>query len=178
MKNYRIARRYAQALFELAQGAGELEAVQRELLETTELVGRYPEISYLLRNTTIAREEKEDFLEKILPEKISAVVLNFVKVLIKKRRFQDLGLIQEEFRHLYEEKKGMQRVRVESAVPLDDLLQTKLKQALEKRTGREIFLETAVRPELLGGLVLDFVGSRIDGSYRTALQELKQSLLA
>lgn len=178
MKNYRVALCYAQALFGLVEESGGLEAFHREFLETTGLMERYPEISYLLMNTTIAREEKEDFLEKILPEKTSPLLLNFIKVLIKKGRFQELGLIVETFERLYEEKNGLRRVRVESPIQLDDILQEKLKSALEKKWNRRVTLETVVRPDLLGGLVLDFDGNQIDGSFKTALYELKQRLLS
>ena len=176
MKDHRIALRYAQALIGLADQGGNLDELDKELLETRELVEKHPEISYLLMNTTISRDEKEDFLEKILPEKTSALLLNFMKVLIKKRRFQDWPLMVEKFHALYEQRKGIQRVRVESAAPLDEILQDKLRRALEKKLKREIILEPAVNPALLGGLILDFEGNQIDGSYRTALQELKQRL--
>ena len=177
MKDQRVAQRYARALLELAEQSSAVEGTHRDLLEANILVAQHPEISCLLMNTTIAREEKEDFLEKILPDKISSLVLNFIKVLVKKRRFQDLAPIAEEFNRLYEEKKGIQRVHVESAVPLDEILQEKLRRALSKKTGREVILETTVKPELLGGLVIDFEGTQIDASFRNALHELKQRLL-
>ena len=178
MKNYRVARRYAGALMSLAEKSENLEEFQRELIETRQLIEKYPEISCLLVNTTIAREEKEDFLEKVLPEKTRPLILNFIKVLIKKRRFQELGLIVETFRRLYEEHKGLQRVRVESPVALDEIVRERLRRALEKKLNREVILETLVKPELVGGLVLDFEGNQIDGSFKTALQELKQRLLS
>ncbi len=178
MKDHRIALRYARALFGLAETGKALDRVHEELREATELVAKHPEISHLLMNTTIAREEKEDFVEKILPEKTSGLLINFIKVLIHKKRFQDLGLIQEKFQHLFEEKKGIQRVKVESPVPLDEMLRSRLTQALEKRMKLEIILESSVNPEMLGGLILDFEGMQIDASYRTQLKELKQTLLA
>ena len=72
MKDHRAALRYAQALFRLQEPEGSLDLLHRELIETLELVGKYPEISYLLMNTTIAREEKEDFLEKSSRKKLQA----------------------------------------------------------------------------------------------------------
>lgn len=177
MKDHRASQRYARALFELAEMGGSLDRVQKELDEVSELIEKYHEISNLLMNTTIAREEKEDFLDKILPEKTSSLVVNFIKVLIKKRRFKELPFITEDFHRLYEKKKGIQRVRVESSVSLDDVLQSKLRYALEKKMKCEIVLEPVVNPDILGGLVLDFQGTQIDGSFRTALQELKQKLL-
>jgi len=178
MKDQRAGLRYARALLELAESEGKLDTIYKELLETVELVQKYPEIPHLLMNTTIAREEKEDFLEKILPRQTTALLLNFMKVLIKKKRFQDLALIAGAFHKLYETKKGIQRVRVQSPLPLDEALKDKLRHALEKKMKREIVIEPEVNPEILGGLILDFEGTQIDGSFRTVLGELKQKLLA
>jgi F-type H+-transporting ATPase subunit delta len=177
MKAFRIASRYAQALLLLAEEGGQLDRLEKELGETVELVRRHPEISNLIMNSTIAREEKEDFIEKILPAGFSNLLVNFVKVLIKKHRFQDLSDIQDAFHRLYEEKRGLQRVRVQSPIPLSEIVEEKLKRVLVKKTGRKVYLETTVNPDLLGGLVLDLDGTQIDGSFRTALLELKQRLL-
>lgn len=178
MRDSRIGTRYAQALFRLSEESAQWERLEKELREATELVARYPEISHLLSNTTVSREEKEGFLEKVLPEKFSSLLVHFLKVLIKKRRFRDLAIIQEKFHRLYEEKKGLQRVRVETPFALEEPLKEKLRRALEKKFRKSVHLEAAVNPELIGGMVLDFDGTQIDGSFRTALHELEQKLLA
>ena len=177
MKDYRAALRYARALFGLADEKSLLEQIEKELGEAADLVSRYPETSHLLANATVSREEKEDFIEKILPAGFSNLLIHFFKVLVRKKRFRDLALVREAFHHLYEEKKGIQKVRVESPIPFDAELEKRLTQALEKKLKRTVYLETTVNPKLLGGLVLDFEGTQLDGSYRTFLHELKQRLL-
>ena len=177
MKDYRTASRYAAALAALARERDLFDRLDRELREATELVARYPEISHLLRNATVSREEKEDFIGKILPPGFSALTVNFLKVLIKKRRFTELPLVQEKFHRLWEEKQGIRRVRVESPISLGPDLETKLTRALETKTRHKVLLEVQVNPEILGGLVIDFEGTQIDASYRTKLQELKQRLM-
>jgi len=177
MKDSRIGLRYAHALLALAEPRGELDRIEKELAEAGTFIGRHPEISRLLRNTTLSREEKEDFLEKVLPPGLSSLVVNFLKVLIKKKRFQDLPTVQEKFHRLYEQKRGLQRVRVETPIPLDESILEKLRRVLEKKVNRRVTLETTVDPEILGGFVLDFDGTQIDGSFRTGLHELKQKLL-
>ena len=177
MKDYRVGLRYARALLALAEDRNELERIEKELAEVKGLVERHPEISHLLRNTTLSQEEKEDFLEKILPLTRSSLLLNFLKVLVKKKRFRDFSLVQEKFHRLYEEKKGLQRVRVETPIPLNEVILEKLRKVIEKKVNRKVYFETTVRPEILGGLILDFDGTQIDGSFRTALHELKQKLL-
>jgi len=177
VKDYRIALRYGRALLALAEEHGQLESVENELAQAASLVVRHPEISHLLMHATISREEKEDFLDKILPRNFSSLTVNFLKVLVKKGRFLGLSLIQERFHRLYEEKMGLQRVRVEAPFVLDKTLEEKLRRALEKKLNRKIYLETTVNPEILGGLVLDFDGTQIDASFRSKLLELKQRLL-
>ena len=177
MKDYRVGTRYAQALAALTEKENQLDRMEKELAGAVELVKRHPEISHLLMNATISREEKEDFIEKILPKDSSHLLVNFLKVLIKKRRFQDLALIREQFHRLFEEKKGIQRVRVQAPIPLSEILQERLRRVLEKKLNRKVYLEAAHDPEILGGLILDFDGTRMDGSFRTQLAELKQRLL-
>lgn len=177
MMDPRAASRYAHALFNLAEEAGILERVDREFSEAAAWVRQCPEISILLRNTTISHGEKEDFIRKVFPKEFSSLLIHFIKVLVRKKRFGELSSIQEQFHHLYQEKEGIQPVRVESPVPLGKTLEEKLQSVLGKKLNRKIILETAVKPELLGGLVLDFKGNQIDASYRTALLELKQTLI-
>lgn len=177
MKDYRAAIRYARALFALAEERNLIEFIEKELTEATELVKHHPEISHLLANATVSQEEKEDFLEKIFPSTSSPLFLNFLKVLVRKKRFRDLSIIQESFHRLYEVKKGLQKVRVQAPLPLDSRLESQLILALEKKLKRKVYLEVTVDPEILGGLILDLDGTQIDGSYRTFLHELKQRIL-
>ena len=177
MKDYRAALRYARALLGLAEERSLVDPVEKEFGEAADLVSRHAEISHLLANATVSREEKEDFLEKILPSGSSPLFLNFLKVLVRKKRFQDLPLIREAFHRLYEEKKGLQKIRVESPIPFDAVLEERLVRALEKKLKRKVYLEVTVNPEILGGLILDFDGTRLDGSFRTYFHELKQRLL-
>lgn len=177
MKDYRIGLRYALALLALADERGQLESMDKELTRAWELTREHPEISRLLAHTTLSQEEKEDFLEKILAHGFSSLLVDFLKVLVKKKRFEDLALIQEKFHRLTEEKMGLQRVRVETPVPLAKGLLEKLGRVLEKKLNRKVYFETSVNPQILGGLVLDLDGQQMDGSFRTALHELKQKLL-
>ena len=178
MKDYRVAGRYARALLALAEERSELDRIEQELFEASQIVERYPEISHLIANATVSFEEKEDFIGKILPSSFSPLLVNFLKVLIQKKRFAELALVREVFHRLYEDKKGIQRVRVESPIPMDSELEKKLAQTIEKKFKRKVYLDITVHPEILGGFILDFEGAQIDTSYRTLLAELKQRLLA
>jgi len=171
-------RRYARALFGLAESRQTLQTVENDLIKVRQIVSQYPEISHLVLNSTISQMEKEDFLEKIFPGDISRLVINFLKILIKKRRFQDLSFMQEEFHRLFERKQGLQEVTVITAVPISTANQEKLKQALKKTLSCDIRLLTETDAKILGGMILRFNGTEIDGSYKNRLEALKQKLMA
>lgn len=178
MMDYLVIRRYARAFFQLVEERHLLEAVEKEFLQLVALLERYPEITHLVLNPTISETEKEDFIEKILSPDISDRLICFVKTLIKKRRFRELPFIQKEFHRLYEIKKGIQEVLVETAVPLTEKNKERLREVLEKKLQRQIRLLTQIRPEIIGGMILRFNGTEINAGYQNHLQELKQRLLA
>ncbi|HXV27949.1 MAG TPA: ATP synthase F1 subunit delta [bacterium] len=170
--------RYARALFNLAEAGKELDRVEKDLLRIRQLVNQYPEISHLVLNSTISQAEKEDFIEKVFPTDLSKLVLDFLKVLIKKRRFKDLAWMQEQFHRLYEKAKGLQEVRVTTAIAITKPVQDRLIQSLAKKLGCEIRLLTETDPDILGGMIVAFDGTQIDASYKTRLDELRQKLMA
>ena len=177
MMDQQAAERYSRALFELAAERGELETVDKDFIRVRQLVDGHAEISHLLSNFTIALAEKEDFLEKIAPVEISRLLLHFLKVLVKKRRFRELSAVQEEFHRLFEKKQGIQEVRAVTAAKLSRTQEDRLCSVLKKKLHAEIRLVTEIDPDLLGGLVLRFDGTEINGSLRGRLEELKQRLM-
>ncbi len=175
--------RYAQALYNLAQERGELERVDIDFKRIRDLVDRHPEITHLALNSTIAQAEKEDFIEKIFSESMDPVfrpavlLLQFLKVLVKKRRFQQLADIQEEFHRSVERQQGIREVRAVSATALSAGTRERIKNVLKEKLKSEIRLVTETEPEMNGGLILRFEGSEIDASVRSRLAELRQKLM-
>ncbi len=169
--------RYANALFNLAKAQGELEHVAVSLGEIRIAVEKHSEISHLVLNSTISRDEKEDFIDKVFPDSVSKLALQFIKVLIKKQRFGELALIQEEFQRLYESNQGIQKVKSITAVALSKKNAEKLVAVLGKKLNAKINLIQEVDKKLLGGLILQFDGTEINGSYQNRLQRIKQILL-
>lgn len=177
MIDFKVSRRYARALFGLSGQDQKLEALDQDFQKARALVEKHPEITHLVLNSTISRAEKEDFIDKILGTDLSKLLIDFVKVLIRKRRFSHLRLIQEEFHRLFEKKQGIQEVQVLTPVPLPQLHEQKLLAALEKNLKARVRLRSATHPEMIGGLILRFDGKELDLSYRTRLQELRQTLM-
>ena len=178
MRSSEAAVRYARALFEIAQERNTLADTDRELETLGGIVQSQPAVLALVLNSAVSRPQKEDFLSRILGSSTSGLLLNFLKVLIKKNQFQELVSIQREFRRFYQKKQGIRDVKVISAIPLSDANQDRIKTLLEKQWKTKIRMQPVLEPEIVGGLIIRFDNQQIDGSYRNRLQMLRQQLLA
>lgn len=178
MSKDRAASRYAEAIFGLAKEAKQLEQVDRELFRVRGILGQYPEVTHLVLNSTIAFSEKEDFLEKILGSGSNRLVLDFLKVLVRKKRFHEFREIQEIFHRLFEKSQGIREVTAISRSPLSADAEAKLTKFLEKKLTAKIRLLKETNPAIVGGLILRFDGMEIDASYKNRLSEIRQKLKA
>ncbi len=178
MIDLRAAHRYSRALFELAEKANNLDLIDDQLVAVLGVVRQYPEILRLISNSTVTVAEKEDFIGKIIPADTLPLLVNFLKVLIKKKRFVELSFIQETFHRLYEKNRRIEEVVVVSAVPLSSSNADRLEKLLEKKFKSDIRLDLKTDSEMIGGLIIRFSGNEINASFRSRLDALRQALTA
>lgn len=178
MMDLRAVHRYSESLFQLAERQGVLDKIDDQILAVRQLVETHREISHLISNSTIALAEKEDFIAKIVPADTLPLLINFLKVLIKKKRFWELTAIQVEFHRCYERKQRIEEVVVISAVPLSEANTSKLESTLTKKFNYNVRLISKTDPKMIGGLILRFGGNEVNGSFRSRLDALRQLLTA
>ena len=172
-----IAGRYATALFELTVEAKALDAVAADLDRLKAMIAESADLRRLVKSPIFGRDEQRRAIDAVVERAgLSAVVRRFVGVVARNRRLFVLEDMIRDFRALLARHRGETLARVVSASPLQPNQLAALKAALRDGMGREVNVEAAVDPGLLGGLVLK-VGSRmIDSSVRTKLQNLKVAM--
>jgi F-type H+-transporting ATPase subunit delta len=176
MLNGALARRYAQALFELAVEMSILDQVDGELRDLTELLSSNKELKYLLNHPNIEVEAKKEILGKILDKSASEISRHFLFLLIDRRRQNLVALIQREFSRLANEARNIVEANVTSAAKLTSSQEEKLKQVITNFTGKNVQLHVEVSPDLIGGAKLQ-IGDRVmDGSISTALNKMREKL--
>ena len=176
MNDLRAARRYSQALYGLAESAKTLDSIDDQLEAAVVFFKQNPDVMRILSNSTIAPVAKEDFIAKAVPPGTSKMVVNFFKVLIKKKRFSELNGIQKEFHHLYERKHNVEEVTAITAAALSPENVSKLQTVLGKKLNSSIRLVQKVDPRLIGGLVIRYAGNEINASFRARLDAVGQLL--
>lgn len=169
--------RYATAFFLLLKGKGAAKKAYEELLFVHEFVKRHPELGRLLITSTISSEEKNGLIDNLLAE-AGQDTQNFVKLLVKKRRFPLFEGILARVKELYYEAEGIEEVTVVSALPLDAALEKQLQSVLEKRLKKQVLLHAKVDASLIGGLSVYTKNLVLEGSVKSQLREIKKMLLS
>ncbi len=169
-----IAGRYAQALFDLARDAGNVDRVESDLNGLKQAMADSADLRRFVTSPVFSREEQAAGMAAILEKAgVDDLTRRFVGLVARNRRLFALPGMINAFAHLAAEDRGEITASVTSARSLDETQQKNLRAALKTALGQDVNLQMDVDPDLLGGLVVK-VGSRmIDTSIRTKLNNLK-----
>jgi len=169
------ARRYAQALFAVAQEKNRLDEISVELENVVQLNFDSVVFAYL-SNPVISFKEKETLLAGKLPN-VEETVVNLIYLLLANGRIDMLPSIINEYQQMVDDTKGVERAEVVTAVPLTDALRGKIAGRLGEMLNKKIVIEPeSTDPGLIGGVVVKIGGKLLDGSTRTALNNLKKEI--
>ena len=175
MINGSLARRYSQALFEIASETS-LDSVDNDLRELTRLVEENTEVKNVLLHPHISLSVKKSIMQKILGEDFGEVTRHFFYLLIDRKRENLLPLVQHEFTRLADEARRVVEAKVASAVELSVSQLDDLKKAIKRMTGKDVRIVSEVRADLIGGVLVQ-VGDRvIDGTIAHALKKMRVDL--
>lgn len=172
-----IARRYAKALFGLADEQGRVEAWSDALERLQAAVDGSPDLQDVLSNPVYSRDQRREIVKKLgAALKMDGAPLSMLLLLGDRNRLDHLRDIVRTFRDLADAKLGRVRAQVVTAVPLEAGAEKAIAEKLAVATRTKVLVERAVDPALLGGVVAR-VGSLVfDGSIRSQLEALRREL--
>jgi F-type H+-transporting ATPase subunit delta len=176
MSQRTVTRRYATALYEEADAAGGLAAVDDDVLMLRNNIESNRELSRFFESPVIPQEKKESILQELLEERVETLTLQFLRLLVQKDRETLTKAILDQYQSLRDEQRGIVDAEVTVAQPLNDEDRNALVEALEEKTGKDVRLHLEENPDLIGGLVIR-IGDRVfDGSVRSQLNALRDQL--
>jgi F-type H+-transporting ATPase subunit delta len=173
-----VARSYASALFELAESKGSAEAYGQALDEVGALLDEVPAVARFLDTPRIDAREKKRVLRETFGGRIPDHVLNFLLLVLDKRRQRLLKVMAREYRDLVDQRMDRAHVDVTVARPADAATVSDLKERLSKALGKDVVPHVRVDPSLVGGIVVRSGDVVYDGSVRRRLQGLRRRLLS
>jgi F-type H+-transporting ATPase subunit delta len=170
------AKRYVQAVIELAREGQSFDAWQRDL-ETLRSLVDDPQTLHFLQNPTIQHGDKIKAVESSLAG-LEPEARNLMHILIGQRRVALIPEIAQLFDDAVLSEKGIVLVDVTTADPLDDEGQALVKQHLKRILGKEIELRLTEDPAIIGGFIARAGDQVIDGSVTNQLRRLRARLSA
>lgn len=177
MKNTVLARRYAKALFLVAKESDAVAAYRKELEEIAAAYAAEPALRDGLNNPMYPVDVRAKVMEYLADGLgVDAVMRRFLLLLVDKKRSAVLPDIAESFAAMDDADRKVCKGTVTTAVQLDDELAERVRLALEKLTGKTVILESKTDPSILGGIVAKVGDLVLDGSLKTQLHELKESI--
>jgi F-type H+-transporting ATPase subunit delta len=172
-----IARRYAKALLLIGKEDGKAETYREELAGFAGLFEKEPSLQQAVSNPLYEMEGRRKVLDTVVGKlNFSDVMQSFLMLLFDKGRIGFLPYIDEFYQKLADELKGIARANLVSATKLSNDTIEKIRGALSKKTGKEVILEVEQDPDLIGGIVTRIGDLVLDGSIRTQLVNMRETL--
>lgn len=174
MRQARVAKRYAQALMDLAEESNTLDRIATDLQLLQRIIRDVREFALFLKSPVIKKEKKRQILGEILGERVSKLTRSFVDLLTEKGREDILEQIIEQFFVLHDERMGVVPVEVRVATELAEDLKKRLQERLEQLTKKNVRMLLRIDREIRGGFVARVGDTVFDGSVKRQLELLRE----
>lgn len=172
-----ISKRYAKALVNIGAEQQAVERYGQELANVSYVFASEDQLRLLLESPTFPLDKKSTMLKELSEVlQLSDGMRNFLGLLLQKDRLKFLGQISSDYRILADELSGTVRAQITSAGELDGAQREAIRLALEKQTGKTVELRVHVDSTLIGGLQVGIGGKVFDGSVKTQLKRIADTL--
>ena len=176
MKNRTVTRRYAQALYEEGVQNNRLDKVDADMALIQETLDASRELVLFFQSPVISRKKKEAVVQELFGKRLQPATLNFLKLLIEKKREDLFPEMVQAYSELRDEQKGIVEANARVAKPLSGSEEKALRTSLEKLTGKDIRLVVEEDPSLIGGLIVRVGDTVYDGSVQHKLASLRERM--
>ena len=172
-----LDRRYALALYEVAEQKGKVQQYLQDLREICNLIETNKEFYEVIKHPQISTKKKKRTFINIFKGKIDEELLSFLLILIEKDRILYLREKLNEMEKIDLERKNILSAVVKTAVPLLESEISNLQEKLEKQYNKKIIMTTEIDKSLLGGVYVRVGNDVIDGTIKSKLEEMKDIML-
>lgn len=164
---------YAKALFGVGEKSGSTEDLISELKGVNEAVAGLPKLKDALTSPQIGAEQKTALVEKAFTGKTSDAMMNFLKVIVQKNRFDCLPAVAVAAQQMHDQMSGKIQATLSTAEEVDDKTRQEIAEQLSKKLGKTVELTTAVDPSIIGGVVVRVGDTVYDSSVAGQLKQVR-----
>lgn len=175
MPNETLARRYATAVFQLAQDGGSVSGVQHDLHTFVDALAADDDVRKFFRSPVVDRKEKETIVSQAF-SKLHPIALHTILLLVRKRRENMVEEIVAQFDILERTARGAQPLQVTSARELSKAELDAIVARLAAAFRTKFDVTQSVDPSLIGGVRITMGDKRADGTIAGRLDDLARLL--
>jgi len=173
-----VSRSYAEALLGAAASEGQTEAVLAELEElVADVLKGHPKFAAILASESLPATEKDRILTATFEDRVSTLVIRFLRVLNRHGRLGLIAPIVRAARAEWDRQQNRRPVLVRSAIALDEAQRQALFERLSRMLAATPVPSYQVDPALIGGLIVQIGDDVYDASVRSRLQQLRNRLI-
>ena len=176
IKDTKIAKRYARALFDIASE----DQSYNDWLDKLKLISDTEtdkDFAIVLNSTKISLSKKINTIDEVFKGKLNTLQLNFLKLLTKNQSFSIIQDIHKQFVGQVEKLNNIIRVSVTSPYKISDDLKDQISNLVNEISGAESVIEEKIDSELIGGVVIRLGDTVIDGSIKNKVKQLRRELV-
>ncbi len=172
-----IADRYSNALIDIAkEGKLTYEKIDKDLKLIQSTLVQSKDLKEFLNNPVISVEDKKEVVTKIFKAELDVLILNFLKLLIDKNRFEVFDSVLNSFLESMDNINNISRVKVTSAVDMNEYSKKKLIEKLESKLNKKVILDLEINQDIIAGLVIRIGDNVIDTSLKNKLEDLSKNI--
>lgn len=173
-----VAKRYADALFQLATEKGLGEELISDLQTLKQVFQNDDKINDFVTHPRVTNEQKVQLIDASFG-KLNKFVVNTLKLLVERHRTESVPAIVDEYIDLYNEANGIAEATVYSTRALTDDEQAKLVESFKKRFNKQqVTIENKIDPSLLGGMKIKVGNTIYDGSIQGKLNRMRNNIVS
>jgi len=172
-----LDRRYALALYKVAEEKGKVDQFLDELKNIVELIDKDADFQMLIHHPSVSTQNKKKLFENVFEGKVEADVLSFLKLLLEKGRILEIGSMLKQMEIIYLEKHNTAIAEIKTVVPLLENEKTELVSNLQKKFNKTIILKEELDSSILGGIYVRIDNEVIDGTVKSNIEEMKKIML-
>ena len=175
-KEIALAKVYSKSMLDLAESQGQADELLDELLALREMLDKNAELDAFLSSPTVDVAARAQTLEKAVRGKASDLLVDSLQVLNRKERLGILRTVCESYRLAHEELRNIVDVHITTAVPLNDTLRGKIREAAAKFSGMGVELVERVDESVLGGLTMRIGDKKLDTTVAMQLRQISEAM--
>ncbi|MGL5312113.1 MAG: F0F1 ATP synthase subunit delta [Peptostreptococcaceae bacterium] len=171
-----VAERYAEALFQVGEETNSTTKLYEELNAVVDILKSNKDFFNVLKSPLVGKGEKRDLVEKVLGAELSSNLKNFLKIMIDKDRMTAIEAVLKSFKTLLNEKNNIIEGIAITAIAMSQDELKELEAKLSSKYNKNVTLENKVDESVLGGVLVRLGNEEIDGTVKTRLAKMKESL--